>query len=121
MWCMQVRLFLQISSIFLIGMISRQAHDEFQIVAQSYRYSSAFTNRLFFGMVDFDDGQDVFQYVCIVFSSRCSFMNGLDKKRCSSDTENQSYSDLLVEIKLCTGIHSFSTENETKKERFHGH
>ncbi|CAF3683829.1 unnamed protein product [Adineta steineri] len=43
--------------------ICKQAQDEFQIVAQSYRYSSAFTNKLFFAMVDFDDGQDVFQYL----------------------------------------------------------
>jgi len=43
--------------------ICKQAHDEFQIVAQSYRYSSAFTNKVFFGMVDFDDGSDVFQYL----------------------------------------------------------
>lgn len=45
--------------------LHRQAHDEFQIVAQSYRYSSAFTNKVFFAMVDFDDGSDVFQYVCL--------------------------------------------------------
>jgi len=43
--------------------ICKQAHDEFQIVAQSYRYSSAFTNKVFFAMVDFDDGSDVFQYL----------------------------------------------------------
>ena len=43
--------------------VCKQAHDEFQIVAQSYRYSSAFSNKVFFGMVDFDEGSDVFQYV----------------------------------------------------------
>ncbi|CAF2092803.1 unnamed protein product [Rotaria magnacalcarata] len=43
--------------------ICKQAHDEFQIVAQSYRYSSAFTNKVFFGLVDFDDGSEVFQYL----------------------------------------------------------
>jgi hypothetical protein len=52
--------------------LQRQGQDEFQIVAQSYRYSSAFTNRLFFGMVDFDDGQDVFQYVCMNFIFKTS-------------------------------------------------
>ncbi len=45
----------------------RQAHDEYQIVAQSYRYSGAFSNKVFFGMVDFDDGAEVFQYVCVLF------------------------------------------------------
>jgi oligosaccharyltransferase complex subunit gamma len=43
--------------------ICKQALDEFQIVAQSYRYSSAFTNRVFFALVDFDDGSEVFQYL----------------------------------------------------------
>jgi len=43
--------------------ICKQAHDEYQIVAQSYRYSSAFSNKVFFGMVDFDEGADVFQYL----------------------------------------------------------
>ncbi|CAF3072868.1 unnamed protein product [Rotaria sp. Silwood2] len=43
--------------------ICKQARDEFEIVAQSYRYSSAFSNSLFFGMVDFDEGSDVFQYL----------------------------------------------------------
>nr|XP_025738504.1 magnesium transporter protein 1 isoform X2 [Callorhinus ursinus] len=39
----------------------RQADEEFQILANSWRYSSAFTNRIFFAMVDFDEGSDVFQ------------------------------------------------------------
>merc|ERR1719211_708976 len=42
--------------------ICKQASDEYQLVANSYRYSSAFsTNKLFFAMVDFDEGPDVFQ------------------------------------------------------------
>jgi hypothetical protein len=43
--------------------ICKQAHDEFQVAAQSYRYSNAFSNKVFFGMVDFDDGAEVFQYL----------------------------------------------------------
>lgn len=41
--------------------ICKQASDEYQLVANSYRYSPAFSNKLFFAMVDFDEGQDVFQ------------------------------------------------------------
>jgi len=41
--------------------ICQQAHDEFQIIANSWRYSQAYSSRLFFAMVDFDDGPDVFQ------------------------------------------------------------
>lgn len=41
----------------------RQAHDEFLIVANSWRYSQQYSNRLFFVMVDFDEGQDVFTTV----------------------------------------------------------
>lgn len=44
-------------------MFSRQADEEYQILANSWRYSSAFTNKIFFAMVDFDEGSDVFQMV----------------------------------------------------------
>ncbi|XP_018592683.1 magnesium transporter protein 1-like [Scleropages formosus] len=41
--------------------VCRQADEEYQILANSWRYSNAFTNRIFFASVDFDDGSDVFQ------------------------------------------------------------
>lgn len=41
--------------------ICRHASDEFTIAANSYRYSQIYSNKLFFAMVDFDDGSDVFQ------------------------------------------------------------
>ena len=41
--------------------ICKQAADEYQLVANSYRYSQLFSNKLFFAMVDFDEGPDVFQ------------------------------------------------------------
>ncbi len=41
--------------------ICREASEEFQLVANSFRYSQQFTNKLFFAMVDFDEGPDVFQ------------------------------------------------------------
>ncbi|KAK4288944.1 hypothetical protein Pmani_038061 [Petrolisthes manimaculis] len=41
--------------------ICRHAHDEFQLVANSWRYSQGYSNRLFFALVDFDEGPDVFQ------------------------------------------------------------
>lgn len=41
--------------------ICRHAHDEYTIVANSYRYSQLYSNGLFFAMVDFDEGSDVFQ------------------------------------------------------------
>ncbi|CAG0913885.1 unnamed protein product [Notodromas monacha] len=40
--------------------ICRHASDEFQIVANSYRYSQLFSNKMFFGVVDFDEGADIF-------------------------------------------------------------
>lgn len=40
--------------------ICRQAHDEYVIVANSWRYSNAQSNRIFFAMVDYDEGSDVF-------------------------------------------------------------
>lgn len=42
-------------------MICRPANDEYVIVANSYRYSTTYSNKLFFAMVDFDDASDVFQ------------------------------------------------------------
>merc|ERR1711976_231632 len=41
--------------------ICKQASEEYQLVANSYRYSQLFSNKLFFAMVDFDEGPDVFQ------------------------------------------------------------
>lgn len=41
--------------------ICRHANDEFLIVANSFRYSQIYSNKLFFAMVDFDEGSDVFQ------------------------------------------------------------
>jgi oligosaccharyltransferase complex subunit gamma len=43
--------------------ILRPANDEYQIVAQSWRYSAQFSNKLFFAMVDFDEASDVFKMV----------------------------------------------------------
>lgn len=45
--------------------VYRQADEEYQILANSWRYSSAFTNKIFFAMVDFDEGADVFQMVTL--------------------------------------------------------
>jgi len=44
-------------------MICRVASDEFHIVANSFRYSQAYSNKLFFGVVDFDEGSDIFNLV----------------------------------------------------------
>ena len=41
--------------------ICKPANDEYQIVAQSWRYSAQFSNKLFFAMVDFDEAPDVFK------------------------------------------------------------
>merc|ERR1711997_965713 len=41
--------------------ICKQAHEEYQVVANSYRYSQFYSNKMFFAMVDFDEGPDVFQ------------------------------------------------------------
>jgi len=41
--------------------VCKHAHDEYTIVANSFRYSQSYSNALFFAMVDFDEGSDVFQ------------------------------------------------------------
>ncbi|XP_041051334.1 magnesium transporter protein 1-like isoform X2 [Carcharodon carcharias] len=40
--------------------VCKQVDEEYQILANSWRYSSSFVNKLFFAMVDFDEGSDVF-------------------------------------------------------------
>ncbi|XP_036595798.1 magnesium transporter protein 1 [Trichosurus vulpecula] len=54
-------------------LVCRQADEEFHILANSWRYSNAFTNKIFFAMVDFDDGSDVFQMLNM--NSAPTFMN----------------------------------------------
>uniref|UniRef100_A0A0L8HYT1 Tumor suppressor candidate 3 n=1 Tax=Octopus bimaculoides TaxID=37653 RepID=A0A0L8HYT1_OCTBM len=40
--------------------VCRHANEEFTILANSWRYSQQYSNRLFFAMVDYDEGSDVF-------------------------------------------------------------
>ena len=47
--------------------ICQHVYDEYLIVANSMRFAGAQNNQLFFGMVDFDEGSDVFQMVRIGF------------------------------------------------------
>ena len=47
----------------------RQAYQEYEILANSWRYSQQYSSQLFFIMVDIDeDGMDVFQQVLPVVS-----------------------------------------------------
>ncbi len=39
--------------------ICKQAHEEYQMVANSWRYSQQYSNKLFFAMVDFDEGPGI--------------------------------------------------------------
>jgi len=41
--------------------VCRQASDEFALVANSYRYSQFYSSKMFFAMIDFDDGAEAFQ------------------------------------------------------------
>lgn len=45
--------------------VCRPASDEFFVLASSWRYSPHFTNDLFFAMLDFDRGSDIFQQLDI--------------------------------------------------------
>lgn len=42
---------------------NRQANDEYTILANSWRYYQQYSNKLFFAMVDYDEGSDVFSSV----------------------------------------------------------
>ena len=41
------------------------------MIANSWRYSQMYSNRLFFALIDFDEGADVFNSVCAISSTRC--------------------------------------------------
>ena len=45
--------------------VCRSAYDEYLIVANSFRYSPAFQGQLFFAMVDFDEGSEIFQQLSL--------------------------------------------------------
>ncbi|CAG0880144.1 unnamed protein product [Darwinula stevensoni] len=61
--------------------ICRQAFDEFQIVANSFRYSQSFSNKLFFGLVDFDEASDVFQYMKVNAAPQIMHFPGKGKQK----------------------------------------
>jgi oligosaccharyltransferase complex subunit gamma len=54
---------MNVNSLWL-SCICREANAEYQILANSWHYSPSYSNQLFFAMVDFDEGSDVFQAVC---------------------------------------------------------
>ncbi|KAJ6668589.1 hypothetical protein lerEdw1_012071 [Lerista edwardsae] len=53
----------------LLPAVQVQANEEYQVLANSWRYSSAFSNKLFFTVVDYDEGADVFQQIINVIKS----------------------------------------------------
>ncbi|OWK00375.1 TUSC3, partial [Cervus elaphus hippelaphus] len=62
-----------------LNYILRLANEEYQILANSWRYSSAFCNKLFFSKVDYDEGTDIFQQLNI--NSAPTFMHFPPKGR----------------------------------------
>jgi len=62
---MNYLIFREIKSLCVLFCLNyRQANDEFTILANSWRYSQQYSNRLYFAMVDYDEGSDVFSGVC---------------------------------------------------------
>lgn len=84
-------------------MICRHASDEFTIVANSYRYSQLFSSKLFFAMVDFDEGSDVFQMVYLRILNKYMLLNISSK-----------IIIIVAEIEYGPSVHPFSTERQTK-------
>lgn len=56
-----------------------QADEEFQTLTNSWQYSSAFTNKVFFAIMDFDEGFDVFQMLSM--NSAPTFINFPAKRK----------------------------------------
>jgi len=55
----------------------RLANEEYQILANSWRYSSAFCNKLFFSKVDYDEGTDIFQQVRELYFVSIAYLSEL--------------------------------------------
>lgn len=65
--------------------VCQEASEEYKILANSYRLSSSFSNKVFFAMLDYDDGQEIFQQLGI--SSAPTFLHFPGKgKRKQGDT-----------------------------------
>lgn len=73
--------------------ICKQASEEYALVANSFRYSSFYSPKLFFAMVDFDEGPDVFQIMKL--NSAPVFMHfpakGKPKKADSMDIQRVGF------------------------------
>merc|ERR1719431_289767 len=41
--------------------VCRHAADEYSLLGNSWRYSPSFSNKIFFGILDFDEGSEIFQ------------------------------------------------------------
>ena len=54
-----------LNCVFLFS-FNREANNEFTILANSWRYSQQYSNKVFFAVVDFDEGPDVFSAVRLV-------------------------------------------------------
>lgn len=46
--------------------ICQNAYEEYAILANSFRYSEAYSNKLFFAMVDFDGGSEIFKMLRMI-------------------------------------------------------
>lgn len=74
--------------------ICKEANTEYHIIANSWRYSQAYSSKLFFAMVDFDEGSDVFQ--ALKLNSAPVFMHfppkGKPKKADTYDMQRMGFS-----------------------------
>jgi len=74
--------------------ICRQASDEFSLVANSYRYSQFYSSKMFFAMVDFDEGSEAFQSMNL--NSAPAFIHfppkGKPKKQDNMDIQRVGFS-----------------------------
>jgi len=74
--------------------VCRQASEEFTLIANSYRYSQFYSNKMFFGLVDFDEGSDVFQSLGL--NSAPAFLHfpskGKPKKQDNMDIQRVGFS-----------------------------
>lgn len=54
--------------------ICLHVYDEFLIVANSFRMSPSYSNKLFFGIIDFEDGSDIFQMVSCILNYEVEYL-----------------------------------------------
>lgn len=84
-------------------------------MANSFRYSQAYSNKLFFALVDFDEGSEVFQMVSDESTNLSYFLFDITLKNCMRNFK------IVDEVEHCTRLHALPGQRKAKGSRHDGY